>query len=165
MAKKNGSVRIAHDLQPLNAITIQDVATLPYVEHFAEQSTGQSVYMMMDLFVGFDHRALAEESRDLTTFQTPLGTFRLTILPQRWTDSPPVFQNNVAFILQHEIDIAPNFLNDINVLGPKLGTRTAMEVLRLTSITRPSAGSSGNIASMLIAYSTDLNMPVLPYQP
>ena len=74
---------------------------------------------MMDLFVGFDHPALAEESCDLTTFQTPLGTFQLTILPQGWTDSPPVFQNDVAFILQHEIDIAPNFLDDINVLGPQ----------------------------------------------
>src|SRR5271168_3186014 len=30
---------------------------------------------MMDLFVGFDHWALADESRDLTTFQAPLGTF------------------------------------------------------------------------------------------
>ena len=73
----------------------------------------------MDLFVGFDHRALVEESRDFTTFQTLLSTFCLTILPQGWTDSPPVFQNDVAFILQHEIDIAPNFLDDINVLGPK----------------------------------------------
>ena len=119
VAKKNGSVRIVYDLQLLNAVTIQDAATLPYVEHLAEQSARQSVYMMMDLFVGFDHRALAEESRDLTTFQMPLGTFCLTILPQGWTDSPPVLQNNVTFILQHEIDIAPNFLDDINVLGPK----------------------------------------------
>ena len=118
VAKKNGSVRIVHDLQPLNAVTIQDAATLPYVEHFAEQSARRSIYTMMDLFVGFDHRALAEGSCNLTTFQTLLGTFRLTILPQGWTDSPPVFQNNVAFILQHEIDIALNFLDDINVLGP-----------------------------------------------
>lgn len=72
----------------------------------------------MDLFVSFDHHALAEESHDLTTFQTPLGTFRLTALPMGWTDSPAVFQNDVAFILQHEIDIAPNFQDDINVLGP-----------------------------------------------
>ena len=119
VAKKNGSVRIVHDLQPLNAVTVWDAATLPYVKHFAEQSVGQSVYMMMDLFVGFDHRALAEESRDLTTSQTPLSTFCLTILPQGWTDSPPVFQNDVAFILQHEVDITPNFLDDINILGPR----------------------------------------------
>jgi hypothetical protein len=44
--------------------------------------------------------------------------FHLTVLPQEWTDSPAVFQNDVAFILQEEIDIAPNFQDDINVLGP-----------------------------------------------
>ena len=75
VAKKNRSVRIVHNLQPLNAVTIRDAATLPYVEHFVEQSAGRSIYTMMDLFVGFDHRALAKESHDLTTFQTPLGTF------------------------------------------------------------------------------------------
>ena len=119
VAKKNRSVRIVHDLQPLNAVTIWDAATLPYVEHFAEQSAGQSIYTMMDFFVGFDHWALAEDSCDLTTFQTPLGTFPLTILPQGWTDLPPVCQNDIAFILQHEIKIAPNFLDNINVLGPQ----------------------------------------------
>jgi hypothetical protein len=119
VAKKSGAVRIVHDLQQLNSVTVKDAATMPYVEHFAEQSAGRAVYSMMDLFVGFDHRALAEESRDITTFQTPLGTFRLTVLPQGWTDSPAVFQNDVAFILQKEIEIAPNFQDDVNVLGPR----------------------------------------------
>ena len=40
VAKKNRSVRIMHDLQPLNVVTIRDAATLPYVKHFAEQSAG-----------------------------------------------------------------------------------------------------------------------------
>src|SRR5271168_453797 len=75
VAKKNGSVRIIHDLQPLNAVTIRDTATLPYVEHFAEQSAGRSIYTMMDLFVGFDPRALADESRDLRMFPNPIGNF------------------------------------------------------------------------------------------
>ena len=119
IAKKNSSIRIVHNLQPLNAVMVKDAATLPYVEHFAEQSASHSIYTMMDLFVGYDHRALAEGSRDLTTFQMPLGTLRLTVLPQGWTDSPAVFQNDVAFILQHEIKIAPNFQDNINVLGPR----------------------------------------------
>ena len=118
VTKKNGSIWVIHDLQPLNAVTIKDAATLPYVEHFAEQSAARSIYTMMDLFVGYDHRALAEQSHNLTTFQTPLGMLCLTVLPQGWTDSPAVFQNDVAFILQHEIDIAPNFQDNINVLGP-----------------------------------------------
>lgn len=118
IAKKNGSVRIVHDLQKLNSVTVKDAATMPYIELFAEQCAGRAIYTMMDLFVGFNHRALAEESRDITTFQTPLGTFRLTVLPQGWTDSPAVFQNDVAFILQEETEIAPNFQDDVNVLGP-----------------------------------------------
>jgi hypothetical protein len=116
--KKSGAVCIVHDLQQLNSITIKDAATMPYVELFAEQCAGRAIYSMMDLFVGFDHRALAEESRDITTFQTPLGTFRLTVLPQGCSDSPAVFQNDVAFILQEETEIAPNFQDDVNVLGP-----------------------------------------------
>jgi hypothetical protein len=117
VAKKNGAVHIVHDLQQLNSVTIKDAASMPYVEHFAEQCAGQSIYSMMDLFIGFNHRTLAEESQDITTFQTPLSTFRLTVLPQGWTDSPAVFQNDVAFILQAEIEIAPNFQDDVNVLG------------------------------------------------
>jgi len=31
VAKKNGSIHIVHDLQPLNAITVKDAATLPYI--------------------------------------------------------------------------------------------------------------------------------------
>ena len=118
VAKKNGSIHIVHDLQPLNAVTIKDVTTLSYVKHFTEQSAGHSIYTMMDLFVSYDHHALADESHNLTTFQTPLGTLRLTVLPQGWTDSPAIFQNDVAFILQHEIEVASNFQDDINVLGP-----------------------------------------------
>ncbi|OAX31890.1 DNA/RNA polymerase, partial [Rhizopogon vinicolor AM-OR11-026] len=54
VVKKNGSIRIVHNLQPLNAVTVKDAATLPYVELFAEQSAGRAIYTMMDLFVGFD---------------------------------------------------------------------------------------------------------------
>jgi hypothetical protein len=75
VVKKNGAIQIIHDLQQLNSVTIKDAATMPYIELFTEQCVGRAIYSMMDLFVGFDHRALAEESRDITTFQTPLGTF------------------------------------------------------------------------------------------
>jgi hypothetical protein len=40
VAKKSGAVHIVHDLQQLNSVTINDAATCPYVEHFAEQSAG-----------------------------------------------------------------------------------------------------------------------------
>jgi hypothetical protein len=40
VTKKNGSLHIVHDLQPLNSVTIKDAASMPYVELFVEQSAG-----------------------------------------------------------------------------------------------------------------------------
>lgn len=111
--------RIIHDLQPLNAVTIKDAAGFIYVEFHAEQCAGHCIYTLGDLFVGFDHQLLAERSRDLTTFQTSLGAMRLTRLLMGWTNSPAIFQANVAWILKDEAEIAPNFHDDINVLGPR----------------------------------------------
>lgn len=118
--KKDGvSLRIVHDLQPLNAVTIKDAGCPPIVEVYAESFGGATIYGMFDLFVGFDHRILDIPSRDLTTFQTPMGTFRLTRLPQGYTNSVQIQQGDVSFILQDEIpSITQPFVDDCPVKGP-----------------------------------------------
>ena len=117
--KKNGSFRIVHDLQPLNAVTIKDAGVPPNVEPYAENAAGKAIYTLGDLFTGFDHASVAVESRDLFTFQTPLGPHRLTCLPMGWTNSVAIFQGHVTFILQDEIDKAPPYLDDVPILGPR----------------------------------------------
>jgi transposase InsO family protein len=118
VAKKSGAIRIVHDLQKLNSVTIKDAGLPPPIEQFAEWYAGKSIYTLMDIYVGYDHRILDERSRDLTTFQTPIGTFRLTSLPMGWTNSVPIFQGDVAFILRDEYNTARNFIDDIPVAGP-----------------------------------------------
>lgn len=119
--KKDGkSLRIVHDLQPLNAVTIKDSGLPPMVEQYAESFGGRGCYGIFDLFVGFDQRSLASESRDLTTFQTPLGTFRLTSIPMGYTNSMQIQHGDLTFLLQDEIpDIAIPFVDDVPVKGPK----------------------------------------------
>lgn len=119
--KKDGkSLRIVHDLQPLNAVTVKDSAQPPNIELLAESFGGYSCYGMFDLFVGFDQRRLAHESRDLTTFQTPLGTFRLTSIPMGYTNSMQIFHGDVTFILQDEIPhVTKPFIDDCPCKGPK----------------------------------------------
>ena len=74
---------------------------------------------MMDLYVGYDERALAPSSRDLTTFQTPYGTMRLTTLPMGWTNSVPIFHEDVTYILQPEIPhVTQPYIDDVPVRGP-----------------------------------------------
>ncbi|KIJ04280.1 hypothetical protein PAXINDRAFT_38381, partial [Paxillus involutus ATCC 200175] len=55
VVKQDGkSLRLVHDLQPLNAVTIRDSSQPPFVEHLAESFARYAVYGMMDLFAGYD---------------------------------------------------------------------------------------------------------------
>src|ERR1700710_566282 len=104
VVKKDGkSLRLVHDLQPLNAVTVKDAALPPFTDHLTEAFAGYAVYGMMDLYGGYDHRPLHPESRDLTTFGTPLGPHHLTTLPQGFANSAQIFQADTSFILQDEI--------------------------------------------------------------
>ena len=101
--KKNGQIRLVHNLQPLNRVTIRDSATPPFTEQLAESFGGRACYATLDLFVAFDQRQLDVRSRDLTTFSSPLGTYRLTAIPMGWTNSFQIMQGDVTFALKDEI--------------------------------------------------------------
>src|SRR5215470_9244684 len=119
--KKNGKLRIVHDLQPLNAVTIKDSGLPPIVEDFVEPFAGHQCYTVLDLFWGFDGRKIDPKSRDLTSFITPLGLLRITSLPMGFTNSPAEFQQCTTFILQDEIPHKANiFIDDLAIKGPKL---------------------------------------------
>jgi len=86
--KKDGkSFHLVYDLQPLNTIVVKDAGLPPMVEQYAKLFGAQGCYGIFDLMVGFDQRALAPQSQDLTTFQSPLGTLRLTSIPMGYTNS------------------------------------------------------------------------------
>jgi len=106
--KKNRKFRIVHDLQPLNAVTIKHVGLPPNIEPYAKHCAGQEIYSMGNLYVGYDHAPIAEQSCSLTTFQTPLGPHCLTSLPMGWSNSVPIFQGHITFIMPDEIDVAPH---------------------------------------------------------
>ena len=79
MEKKGGALRVVHDLQPLNAVTVQD-ATLPLcMDNMIESFVGCAVYGLFDLKLGYDSHILATVSQDLTSFYMEgMGLLRLT---------------------------------------------------------------------------------------
>jgi hypothetical protein len=119
--KKDGkSLRLVHSLEPLNAVTVRNAAMPPYTDIVAEDFAARSIYTTLDLYVSFDQRQLHEKSRDMTTFNTPLGSFRLTVLPMGWTNSPAVLQGDITHILRPEIpDWTQPFADDVPIKGPK----------------------------------------------
>ncbi len=118
--KKDGkSIRLVHSLEPLNAVTIAHSGIPPATEELANHFAGRACGAVLDLYSGYDHRDLAESSRDFTTFQTPFGALRLVKLPQGWTNSVPIFHDDVTFILKDEIPhITIPYIDDVPVRGP-----------------------------------------------
>ncbi|GLB43661.1 putative integrase core domain containing protein [Lyophyllum shimeji] len=118
--KKNGKLRIVHSLEPLNRVTIRHSGVTPFPDHVAEQFAGRVCGAMLDLYIGYDERLIAAGSRDLTTFQTPFGALRLVTLPMGWTNSVPVFHDDVTYILQPEIpDHTLPYIDDVAIKGPE----------------------------------------------
>ena len=118
VAKKNGKLRIVHDLQQLNSITIRDAGMPPILDNFVEPFAGRQCYTVFDLFWGFDARRLDVSSRHLTSFESPIGTLRLTSLPMGFTNSPAEFQKCMVFVLRDEIpDKANVFIDDLPIKG------------------------------------------------
>ena len=118
--KKNGDLRMVHDLQKLNGVTIRDTGVPPILDEFVEAYAGRSIYSVLDMYWGFYARVLDVKSQDMTAFQTPLGVLRITSLPMDFTNSPSEFQACMVFILQDEIpQVADVFIDDIPIKGPK----------------------------------------------
>jgi hypothetical protein len=61
---------------------------------------------------------LTVESCNLTTFQMPLGTFRLTSIPMGWSNSVPIFHADITYMLQDKIpNVTIPFLDDAPIKG------------------------------------------------
>ena len=126
MKKDGKSFRIVHSLEPLNAVTIAHSGLPPAAESLAEHFAGRACGGILDLYVGYDERVLAEKSRDLTTFQTPFGALRLTTLPMGWTNSVPIFHDDVTYILKEEMpEFTKPYIDDVPIRGP--ATRYELE--------------------------------------
>jgi hypothetical protein len=120
VAKKDSTLCLVHDLQPLNAVTICDTGVPPFTETLAESCGGRACYGILNLLVGYDHCRLHPDSRNLTTFQSPLGTFPITTILMGWGNSVPIFQADVTYILKDEIPkYTIPFLDNASALGPR----------------------------------------------
>lgn len=118
--KDKTSLRLVHDLQLLNKVTIRDASVPPFVDHLAAAFACYACYSILDLLSGYDQRSLHEDSRDMTTFGTPLGPHRLTTLPQGHANAVQVYQGDMAFILQNEIpDFTYPFIDDVPIKSVK----------------------------------------------
>ena len=119
IVKKNGkSLQIVHSLEPLNKVTIKHARVIPFTDQIGKHFASRACDGMLNLYVGYDERDLSDSSRDLTTFQSPFSTLRLVTLPIGWTNSVPIFHDDVTYILQSKIpDTTVSYIDDVPIHG------------------------------------------------
>ena len=117
--KKNKGLWLVHSLEPLNAITILHSGVPPHTKHITEHFASQACRGILDLYVGYDKCILHKDSHDYTTFQMLYGAHWLVTLPMGWSNSVPIFHEDVTHILQPKI---PNttilYINNVPIHGP-----------------------------------------------
>jgi hypothetical protein len=123
VANKPGSVppvRIILNLEPLNAVSIQDSALITNVNEFAESFVGYAMYGLADLFSGFDAIWIHPKSRPLQAFHSPIGARQQATMAHGYTNAMQEFTRRVSHSLK---PIAPHkadaFVDDCGIKGPR----------------------------------------------
>jgi len=120
VVKPKGGLRGVYDLRNLNEISVQDAMLPPNVSEFADAFVGYSIYGTLDLYSGYHHRTLHQDSRPLTACQTLIGNIELNTLPMGYTNSMQEFQRSTSHIVEPlSPEKALPFVDDVGVKGPK----------------------------------------------
>ncbi|MBW0550136.1 hypothetical protein O181_089851, partial [Austropuccinia psidii MF-1] len=118
--KPNGKLRIVHDLQDLNKVTINNAGLPPNVDELLRAFSGRACYGLGDIMGVYDERELDINTIPLNTFEKPLGRLPLTRLPQGATNSVAFSQAQMTWILQEEIpEHLGIFIDEGGIKGPR----------------------------------------------
>jgi len=117
--KDSKLLQIVHSLELLNQVMIKHAGVTPFTDQIGKHFVGRACSGMLNLYVSYDEHSLSGASHDLTTFQSLFGLLRLVTLPMGWTNSVPIFHNDITHILQPEI---PNttvpYIDNVPIRGP-----------------------------------------------
>ena len=113
--KKNGQVRICLDPRELNKAIQREHHHIPTLEDIAHRFSGMRIFSIVDMKHGYWHIPLDEQSRLLTTFNTPFGRYAFNRLPFGINSAAEVFEKRVEEIFG-DLNVAIYF-DDLIVAG------------------------------------------------
>ena len=115
--KANGSLRVCGDYKvTVNTVAKTDVYPLPRIEDLFSKVSGGKTFTKLDLTHAYQQLPLVEESKDLTTINTPKGLYRYTRLPFGVSAAPAIFQRTMDCLLQGIPQVAA-FQDDLLITG------------------------------------------------
>ena len=119
--KKDNSTRWCVDYRRLNEMTIKDSYPLTSITGNIEKLSGAKFFTTLDSCGAYHNIQIEPESRDFTTFVSPLGSYRFKKLPFGVSNAPSCYSRLVDIILSK---IPPTFalgyLDDIIIYSRTL---------------------------------------------
>ena len=114
--KEGDEVRLCVDMRRANTAIVRERYPVPTVQEMLVELNGAQVFSKLDLKQGFFQLELEPGSRDITTFVSHVGLFRMKRLGMGVSAAPEVFQYTVQKILSGLSGVL-NMADDIVVFG------------------------------------------------
>jgi hypothetical protein len=116
MKKKDQSLRLCVDYQPLNAVTIKNKYPLPHIDILFYQLTGAKVFSKINLHSGYHQIKIRLEDVPMTAFSTRYGLYEYLVMSLGLTNAPAHFMYLMNSVFMPELDkFIMVFIDDILV--------------------------------------------------
>ena len=116
--KSPGSVRLVVDYRCLNIVTTPDPYCMPRIEDILEKMASATYFSTFDLARGFYQVPVEPCDMDKTTFLTPFGKFRFTVMPFGLWNAPATFQRLMDGLLGDLFSFVTVYIDAISVFSP-----------------------------------------------
>ena len=117
--KRDGRLRICMDPRDLNKSIQREHYQLPTQQEITSRLAGARYFSKLDAKSGFWQMPLDDESSYLTTFNTPFGRYRFTVIPFGVVFAQEVFHRTVSELFS-DINGCETEIDDILVWGETL---------------------------------------------
>jgi hypothetical protein len=120
--KANGSYRLVVDFRPVNRVTDTPSFPMPTVQAILDSVAGSTVFSKLDLASGYYQVRMSPDSKDLTTFSTPIGNFRFKVMPFGLSGAPCTFQSMMQTVLGSELlwSVCVPYIDDVIIHSKSL---------------------------------------------
>jgi hypothetical protein len=116
--KKDGTQQMCVDYRSLNEVTIKNKYLIPRIEDLFDQIKGASVFLKIDLILGYHQLKIQESDIPKTAFRTRYRLYEYTVMSFGLTNVPTYFMYLMNKVFMEYLDkFVVVFIDDILIFS------------------------------------------------